>query len=160
MGIVNKLMEQARKPTGWLGRLFLRDFNRHHSKLTDWGLKHVPIEQGDTILDVGCGGGLTVHKLATIATNGKVYGVDFSEESVAYSQRTNQHWIEMGRVEIRQASVSQLPFPDTMFNLVTAVETTIFWPDLVTDMREVLRVLNEVRWEVHLHARGLQKRRG
>jgi SAM-dependent methyltransferase len=28
-----------------------------------------------------------------------------------------------------------------MFDLVTAVETIPFWPDLATDMREVLRVL-------------------
>ncbi len=89
MGIISKLLNQARKPTGWLSRLILRDFNRHHSKLTDWGLKRIAIEKHDTILDVGCGGGLTVHKLAGIATEGKVYGIDFSEESVTVSHRTN-----------------------------------------------------------------------
>jgi ubiquinone/menaquinone biosynthesis C-methylase UbiE len=49
--------------------------------------------------------------------------------------------IKAGRVEIRQASVSQLPFPDSEFDLVTAVETQYYWPDLVEDMREILRVL-------------------
>jgi ubiquinone/menaquinone biosynthesis C-methylase UbiE len=141
MGVLSKVLNQCRKPTGRFGRLLLRDFNRHHSKLTDWGLTHVSIGKNYTILDVGCGGGLTVHKLAAIATEGKVYGIDYSEESVAVSRRTNQQWIEMGRVEIRHASVSQLPFTDAMFDLVTAVETTIFWPDLPADMREVLRVL-------------------
>ena len=47
----------------------------------------------------------------------------------------------MGRVAILQGSVSTLPFPDHMFDLVTAVETHFFWPDLVADMHEVLRVL-------------------
>jgi ubiquinone/menaquinone biosynthesis C-methylase UbiE len=141
MGIVSNLLDQFRKPTGRLGRFILWDFNRHHSKLTDWGLTHIYIEKYDTILDVGCGGGMTVHKLAAIATEGKVYGIDFSEESVAASHRTNQQWIEMGRVEIQHSSVSHLPFSDNMFDLVTAVETHIFWPDLVADMREVLRVL-------------------
>ena len=37
--------------------------------------------------------------------------------------------------------MSKLPFPDGMFDLVTAVETHYYWPDLVADMREVLRVL-------------------
>src|SRR5262249_56973506 len=46
-----------------------------------------------------------------------------------------------GRVEIRHASVSHLPFPDQMFALATAVETHFYWPDLPPDMREVLRVL-------------------
>jgi len=116
-------------------------FNVHHSKLTDWGLKHVAIEQHYTILDVGCGGGRTVHKLAGIATEGKVYGIDHSEESVSTSRRTNKLLIAMGRVEIRHCPVSSLPFSDHMFDVATAVETHIFWPDLVADMREVLRVL-------------------
>ncbi len=141
MGITSKLLNQARKPTGWLGRLTLWDMNRRHSKLTDWGLKHLSIEQHYTILDVGCGGGRTVHKLAGIATEGKVYGIDYSEESVAASRRANQQWIEMGRVDIREASVSRLPFSDAMFDLVTAVETIPFWLDLAADMQEVLRVL-------------------
>jgi SAM-dependent methyltransferase len=141
MGAISKLLDQCRKPTGWFGRLLLRDFNRHHSKVTDWGLNHISIQKHYTILDVGCGGGRTVHKLAAIAMDGKVYGIDFSEESVTVSRRTNKQWIEMGRVEIRQGSVSRLPFSDQMFDLVTAVETHFFWPDLVADMQEVLRVL-------------------
>ena len=141
MGTISKLLDQCRKPTGWFGRLLLRDFNRHHSKVTDWGLQHLAIQKHDTILDVGCGGGRTVHKLAAIAMDGKVYGIDFSEESVTVSRRTNKQWIEMGRVEIRQGSVSRLPFSDHLFDLVTAVETHFFWPDLVADMHEVLRVL-------------------
>jgi ubiquinone/menaquinone biosynthesis C-methylase UbiE len=115
--------------------------NASHSKVTDWGLTHVSIEKHHTILDVGCGGGRTIHKLAATATQGKVYGVDYSEESVAATRRTDARWIEMGRVEVRHGSVSQLPFPDGMFDLVTAVETHFWWPDIPVGMREVFRVL-------------------
>ncbi len=115
--------------------------NASHSKLTDWGLEHISIENHHTILDAGCGGGRTVSKLAAIATQGKVYGVDYSEESVAATKRTNARWIDLGRVEIRHGSVSQLPFPDGMLDLVTAVETHFWWPNLPGDMREVFRVL-------------------
>ena len=141
MSIISKVLDQCRKPTGRIGRFLLRDFNRHHSKVTDWGLKYVSIEKHFIILDVGCGGGRTVQKLAAITTEGKVYGIDFSEESVTVSRQTNEQWIEMGRVEIQHGSVSHLPFSDNMFDLVTAVETHFFWPDLPADMREVLRVL-------------------
>jgi ubiquinone/menaquinone biosynthesis C-methylase UbiE len=115
--------------------------NASHSKLTDWGLGHISLENQYTILDVGCGGGRTVDKLAAIATQGKVYGLDYSDESVAASKRTNARWIDLGRVEIRQGSVSQLPFPDGMFDLVTAVETHFWWANLPGDMREVFRVV-------------------
>ena len=115
--------------------------NRGHSKLTEWGLQQISVGKGDTILDVGCGGGRAVRKLAAVAVEGKVYGIDHSEQSVALARRTNRQGIAEGRVEIRQASVSGLPFSDDFFDLVTAVETHYFWPDLATDMREVLRVL-------------------
>jgi ubiquinone/menaquinone biosynthesis C-methylase UbiE len=136
-----KLASQFVKPAGWFGRFNLWGMNRRHSKLTDWGLTHIPIEKHFTILDVGCGGGRTVSKLAAMASEGKVYGVDHSEASVAVSRRTNKQWIERGRVEIRHGSVSQLPFSNDMFDLATAVENHFYWPDLPADMREVLRVL-------------------
>jgi ubiquinone/menaquinone biosynthesis C-methylase UbiE len=134
-------VNQCSKPTGWFGRFTLWRMNSSHSKLTDWGLEHISIENHHTILDVGCGGGRTVGKLAAIATQGKVYGVDYSDQSVAATKRTNARWIDLGRVEIRQGSVSQLPFPDGMFDLVTAVETHFWWPNLPGDMREVFRVM-------------------
>jgi ubiquinone/menaquinone biosynthesis C-methylase UbiE len=132
---------QCQNPTGWLGRLVLRNMNSRHSKVTDWGLSHASIGTQDTILDVGCGGGGTVSKLAAIATQGKVYGIDHSKESVAMAMRTNQQWIGLARVEVREASVSRLPFSDGAFDIVTAVETHFWWPNLPDDLREILRVL-------------------
>jgi SAM-dependent methyltransferase len=82
-----------------------------------------------------------VHKLAGIARAGKVYGLDVSGECVSVARRTNRRWIKLGRVDNRHSSVSCVPFCEHLFDLVTAVETHFFWPDLVADLREVLRVL-------------------
>jgi ubiquinone/menaquinone biosynthesis C-methylase UbiE len=145
MDIMSKLTQQrlkhARKPTGRFGRLLIKAMNISHYQLTDWGFTHLTIGKQDTILDIGCGGGGTIHKLARIATNGKVYGVDFSNESVVVSRITNRQFIQMGQVDIQQSSVSSLPFSDNMFDLVTAVNTHNYWPDLVTDMQEIFRVI-------------------
>ncbi len=132
---------QARKPTKWVGRLFVRAMNQGHSGLTDWGLTHVVIRSNFSILDVGCGGGKTVGKLAAIATDGRVCGIDLCEGSVAASCAHNSEGIKAGRVAIQKGSVSRLPFADNSFDLVTAVETQYYWPDLIGDMRETLRVL-------------------
>src|SRR5262249_20338473 len=72
---------------------------------------------------------------------GKVYGIDYSEASVAASKRTNARWMATGRVEVLHGSVSHLPFSDAMFDLVTAVETHFWWPNLPADMHEIFRVL-------------------
>jgi len=136
---VNTRVNQCQKPTGLFGRFTLRNMNSRHSKVTDWGLSHISIPIEGSILDVGCGGGRTVSKLAAVS-EGKVYGVDHSRESFAVAGQVNQQWIEIGRVEIREGCVSQLPFSEDVFDLVTAVETHFWWSDLPADMREVFRV--------------------
>jgi SAM-dependent methyltransferase len=135
------VITQCRKPKWWPGRLYLWLMNRTHAGLTSWGLEHVSVEKNDTILDVGCGGGRTIHTLAAMAPEGKVHGIDHSAESVAVSRKTNRESISAGRVDVQHGSVSALPFPDGTFDLVTAVETHYYWPDVVNDLREVLRVL-------------------
>jgi SAM-dependent methyltransferase len=132
---------QCQRPTGWVGRMVLWSMNRRHSKLTDWGLGHLSIREGDTILDVGCGGGRTVAKLADLARSGVVHGIDYAPASVAAARRGNRRLVELGRVSIEEASVSDLPFADDTFDLVTAIETHFWWQDLHRGMREVFRVL-------------------
>ena len=136
-----RMSNQVRKPSGRLGRAVVGRMNLSHASLTDWGLEHVRIEPSFTMLDVGCGGGRTIHVLAARAPNGRVYGIDYSEASVEASRETNQSAVAAGRVEIQQGSVSKLPFADAMFDLVTAVETHYYWPDLPNDAREIARVL-------------------
>lgn len=138
-----KLIGQCRRPHGWLGRWLLRTMNQHHAPLTDWGLSHIAIPAGGTLLDIGCGGGRTIQKLAAAASQGRVCGLDHSEASVAASARLNAKAVARGQVEIRQGSVSSLPWTEATFDLVTAVETHFFWPNLPGDVREVLRVLRE-----------------
>jgi ubiquinone/menaquinone biosynthesis C-methylase UbiE len=121
MSLTASIVKQWRRPTGRLGRLLALAMNRTHSPLTDWGLEHVSIGKRETILDVGCGGGGTVRKLAQLASEGTVYGIDFSKDSVEVARRTNKRLIEAGRVQILCASVSCLPSSDGMFDLVTAI---------------------------------------
>src|ERR1700682_2647040 len=110
--------------------------NLGHSKMTDW-----TVPKNAAILDVGCGGGRTVRRLAPLAPEGNVVGLDYSAASVAVSRDTNADDINAGRVQIEQGEVAALPFPDYTFDVVTAVETHYYWPDLPANVREVLRVL-------------------
>lgn len=132
---------QCRKPHSWLGRFVLNGMNLRHGNVTDWGLSHTRIEPAFRILDVGCGGGRTVQKLAGMAPAGHVSGVDYSAASVAEARRVNQTELTAGVVDIQQASVSHLPFGDSSFDLATAVETHYYWPNLVDDLKEVRRVI-------------------
>ena len=135
------VLSQCRKPRWWPGWIFLGIMNMRHASVTRWGLGHVLIEPSFTILDVGCGGGKTIATLADLASSGRVFGVDYAATSVAVARRVNAAAIVSGRVDIQQASVSRLPFPDSTFDLISAIETHYYWPDPVNDLHEILRVL-------------------
>jgi SAM-dependent methyltransferase len=141
MEIMSKFLNQWRKPTGTMGWVLAIALNISHSRGTRWGLQQVTLEQTFSVLDVGCGGGRFVRELAEMVTQGRVYGVDYSRACVAVAKRTNRQWIKLGRVAILQSSVSTLPFPRQMFDLVTAVNSHYYWPDPLKDMQEILRVL-------------------
>lgn len=132
---------QVRKPSGWLGSRMVRAMNLTHATMTDWGLQQLTVPKNAAILDVGCGGGRTVHTLASLAPEGTVVGLDYSPVCVATSRDSNAAEIKAGRVQIEQGSVAALPFPDRTFDIVTAVETHYYWPDLPANVREILRVL-------------------
>ena len=141
MGAAYALSRQCRKPTGWLGRRLARAMNLGHSRLTGWGLEHVSIAARSRILDIGCGGGRTMRRMAELAADAHVDGVDYAPASVSIARETNAELIAAGRAAVHQASVSRLPFADQSFDLVTAVETHYYWPDFPNDLREVRRVL-------------------
>ena len=135
------LMDQYKCPTGRDGRLVAALMNKGHEPLTLWGLTHVKIKADYVILDVGCGGGKTVNRLAQKVSRGKVFGIDHSADMVEYSRKVNKKLIIEDRVEIIEAPVDETGFPDDFFDLVTAVETYYFWHSFPDALQEILRVL-------------------
>jgi len=135
------LLDQYKRPTGSRGRVVAALMNKGHEALTLWGLTHVNIDADYVILDVGCGGGKTLSRLAHQAFQGKVFGIDYSADMVAYSRKVNEKLIAENRVEIREGSVDKTGFPDNFFDLVTAIETYYFWPSLPDAFQEIKRVL-------------------
>jgi SAM-dependent methyltransferase len=117
--------------------------NFGHSGLTRWGLDFIDIAIDIDALDIGCGGGRTVERLAGIATDGKVVGIDYSPDAVVVARKKNRALINEGRVEIFQEAVSSMRFIDSAFGLITAVETHYFWPDFRNDLKEVHRVTKQ-----------------
>jgi len=118
----------------------LRFMNFGHAPLTNWGLSLVSFKEGWTMLDIGCGGGATLKRLLKRSKGAKVYGIDISEESIAKAREVNAEVLDK-QVFIEQGSAEKLPYDDNMFDLVTAVETVYFWPQLPNCLQEVRRVL-------------------
>ena len=140
MGLLKSFFNQCARPEGSLGRAMLCFMNYTHAPLTNWGLKLVNVQDGWTMLDVGCGGGFTIRRLLKRSKDAQVYGIDISEESVTKARQVNAEVLDK-QVYVTQGSAEQLPYNDEMFDLVTAVETVYFWPNLPDCLQEVRRVL-------------------
>ena len=138
--ILKSFFSQCARPEGALGRVMLSFMNYTHAPLTNWGLKLVDVQDGWTMLDVGCGGGFTIRRLLKRSKDAQVYGIDISEESVAKAKKVNAEVLDK-QVFVTLGSAEKLPYEDGKFNLVTAVETVYFWPNLPNCLQEVRRVL-------------------
>ena len=136
-------LSQYRCPTGVSGRNVAANMNKGHWDLTTWGVKHVSIKLDSVILDVGCGGGKTISRLAQRAVHGKVYGLDHSGDMVDFSRQVNKKLIATNRVDIVQGKVEATGFKDDFFDLVTAIESYYFWPNLADAFQEIKRILKK-----------------
>ena len=132
--------ENTRKPVGFGGKIMVAMMNSGHGAMADWGFTHITIPADAAVLDAGCGGGANIKKLLDKCPKGTVKGIDYSEVSVEKSRKVNAKAIGLGRCEVLQASVADLPFDENSFDLVTAFETIYFWPGLADCFREVYRV--------------------
>ena len=132
---------QFSRPSSLMGRILLRSMNIGHGRLHQWGLKAAGIQLTDRVLDVGCGGGKAISRILE-ETRREVAGIDHSPEAVKTARSVNRAAISSGRLRIVESSVENLPFRDGFFDVVTAFETTYFWPELQAALTEIHRVLN------------------
>ena len=108
--------ENTRQPQGFGGKLMTKMMNIGHAKLSQWGFSNISVNPDAAVLDVGCGGGANIVAWLGKCGNGHVTGVV-------------------------QGDVSAIPFPDAVFDYVSAFETVYFWSGLEKCFFEVNRVL-------------------
>ena len=138
----SELLVNARNPQGELGGKLIERMNVNHEGLARWSLNHLNISKDVKILDIGCGGGVNVYRFLQMTDN-IVYGLDYSMLACEKSRLLNEDAICEGRCEIIHGSVSEMPFGDDTFDIITAFETVYFWPDFLNDLKEVRRVLKD-----------------
>lgn len=139
---LNGILQNTSCPQGFWGRMILRGMNRFHASLAHRGMMQVDWRPGWNVLDIGCGGGANLRRLLKLCPQGKVYGIDLSEESVAFARRHNAGELDR-RCFIRQGDVRSLPYGDGAFDAVTAFETVYFWSPVNKALDEVFRVIRK-----------------
>jgi ubiquinone/menaquinone biosynthesis C-methylase UbiE len=142
MRLVDSLLMRAfGRPKGILGRLGGLIMARTNQPCAAWVIGLLDIQPNDRVLEVGFGPGVGIQLLAKSASAGYVAGVDYSEAMVAQARARNVKALESGRVDLRHGSVESLPFEDQTFDKALAINSMQVWPDAVTGLREMRRVM-------------------
>ena len=133
-------LQLCRKPEGDAGITLAHEMNQTHSELVRWALDLYSDEvgKGRNALDIGCGGGATLEALHTRYPALKLSGIDYSPDMVRLSSEKLS-----GIADIIHGSVTDLPYKSGEFDLITAVETTYFWPELNKSFQNVHNILQE-----------------
>ena len=85
--------------------------------------------------------GVGIKCLTRLASAGYVAGLDISVEMVEQAKARNANGIKSGHVNLRYGSAQNLPFEDNLFDKAIAINSMQVWPDAVTGLREIRRVL-------------------
>jgi ubiquinone/menaquinone biosynthesis C-methylase UbiE len=104
-------------------------------------LSLLEINPQDRVLGIGFGPGAEIERAAKLAACGFVAGVDPSAVMLRQATRRNQRHIREGRVELRQATMSAIPYPDASFDKLFGINCIQFSRDLLHDLGEIRRVL-------------------
>jgi arsenite methyltransferase len=101
----------------------------------------LPLEAGQTVLDLGSGGGIDVLLSARrVGPAGKVYGLDMTDEMLALA-RENQRKAGAINVEFLKGTIEAIPLPDNAVDVIISNCVINLSTDKDAVLREAFRVL-------------------
>jgi len=101
----------------------------------------IDLKPGETVLDLGSGGGIDVLLSAKrVGPNGKAYGLDMTDDMLALA-RENQRQAGATNVEFLKGEIENIPLPDHSVDVVISNCVINLSADKSLVLREAFRVL-------------------
>src|SRR6266540_3923295 len=99
------------------------------------------MREGETVLDLGSGGGIDVLLSARrVGPNGKAYGLDMTDEMLELA-RENARKAGVSNVEFLKGEMEAMPLPDSSIDVIISNCVVNLSPDKDGVLREAYRVL-------------------
>jgi SAM-dependent methyltransferase len=111
-----------------------------HLPITLPMLDKMQLAPTDSVLDVGCGAGWLSRRLAKMVPEGRVVGMDISDEMIRHARRAS---VDYGNLMFVTGEAAEIPWQANFFSRVISVESSYYWPDPAAGTKEIFRVLHE-----------------
>jgi SAM-dependent methyltransferase len=111
---------------------------RDHLPITLPVLEKMGLMATDNVLDVGCGSGWLARRLAKRVAEGRVVGMDVSDEMIRVARRSS---LDFENILYATGEVGEIPWEANFYNHAISVESAYYWPEPGAGIREIFRVL-------------------
>jgi ubiquinone/menaquinone biosynthesis C-methylase UbiE len=102
-------------------------------------IRRAALQPGERVLDVACGTGIVARQAAQqVGPTGTVVGLDINPGMMEVARSVTPPGV---RIEWREASAADMPFPDASFDVALCQMGLEFMPDKDAALREMRRVL-------------------
>jgi len=114
------------------------EMEHHHSDITEQTHAIMDLQPADRVLDLGCGTGWASRRIARVATQGEVVGLDVADEMLRRAEQTSAG---LSNVRYVWGSAEKIPAPDNQFTKVLSVESFYYYGDQGKALDELRRVM-------------------
>ena len=109
-----------------------------HRPVGEQAIARMRISPDARVLDVGCGSGWATRMLAEYAFDGRVTGIDISDEMIRLAREPSR---SVANVDFEIASAEQLPFSDHEFTHAFSMESLYYYRNIPKALKEIHRAL-------------------
>jgi SAM-dependent methyltransferase len=144
MSVGKYFAAQLRQPSGFFGRyVMVHLLNRINVSMNSLAFEALRLDSRDQVLEVGFGGGDLIARMSSVVSQGRITGVDYSQNAVDACSKRFAKFIKAGIIDLHCADVESLPFKPDTFTKACTVHTLYFWPVPLAALRQFHRVLKE-----------------
>ena len=111
---------------------------KDHLPITLPVLVRMNLAPTDNVLDVGCGSGWLSRLLSEQVPEGRIVGMDVSDEMIRVSRRNSLH---QDNILYVVGEAAEIPWEPNFFHHAISVESAYYWPDPAAGVKEIHRVL-------------------
>lgn len=109
-----------------------------HLPITLPVLEQMQLAPTDNVLDIGCGSGWLSRRISKHVHQGRIIGMDISDEMVRLARRNS---LDYDNILFVVGEAAEIPWQPNFFHHAISIESAYYWPDPAVGLKEICRVL-------------------